>query len=438
MIKRTFRLLSDEKLKKRREKQEEDLKELLNEEYESYKKYINFYELPEIQKINILSLKGCDASVLPNLSRVEIRINDKFLGDKFPEYLKVILFHEFTHIWDAATNYGNICESNLTEYHAVQVAFAKNIGQRNISEWEKFSEKQYVWNYDKRVTVAQYVKDIFENYSYKMEYNYYNETEERTHQFMYDLCQWIGYSVIFEKYCLEWEGKRKHTVFIPEEIAEEIEQFYIGLRDNHEIKQIVLNYTKIQAKFKALHQMQVWGEENYFLSEANKEVRITDSFMNRCMAIEDIYADMKRKHTDKYIFSRPYLNKSFALQYFRKMYYEMLEIKDTHSLFKKYMEHYILDCPDEIKKLNNALIEIKSIFETTRYFEVVIKKIKSLDSVEILMDDNGKEYYCIERMEQFIEEMKFAPAFLSALLMGIADAGYSLQFSKKVMTIRQG
>ena len=97
-----------------------------------------------------------------------------------------------------------------------------------------------------------------------------------------------------------------------------------------------------------------------------------------------------------------------------------------------------MDCPDEIKKLNNALIEIKSIFETTRYFEVVIKKIKSLDSVEILMDDNGKEYYCIERMEQFIEEMKFAPAFLSALLMGIADAGYSLQFSKKVMTIRQG
>ena len=41
MIKRTFRLLSDEELKKRREKQEEDLIELLNEEYESYKKYID-------------------------------------------------------------------------------------------------------------------------------------------------------------------------------------------------------------------------------------------------------------------------------------------------------------------------------------------------------------------------------------------------------------
>lgn len=438
MIKGTFRLLSDEELKKRREKQEEDLKELLNEEYESYKKYINFYELPDIQKINILSLKGCDASVLPNLSRVEIRINDKFLGDKFPEYLKVILFHEFTHIWDAATNYGNICASNLTEYHAVQVAFAKNIGQKNIYEWEKFSEKLYVWKYDKRVTAAQYIKDMAEYYSYRMEYNYYSETKERTHQFMYDLCQWVGYSVIFEKYCVEWGGRRKHTVFIPEEIAEEIEQFYIGLRDNQEIKQIALYYAKIQMKFNELHKMQLWGKENYFLRETNGEVSITDSFKNRCKSIENIYADMITKHTDKYIFSRPYLNKSFVLEYFRKMYYEMLKQKDKPILFKKYMEYYILKCSDGIQEVNDAFNDIKSIFEADRYFEVVINKVKSLKSVKILVDDRGKEYYCVEELEQFIKEMGLTPSFLSALLMGIADAGYSLQFSKDTMIIKRG
>ena len=53
----------------------------------------------------------------------------------------------------------------------------------------------------------------------------------------------------------------------------------------------------------------------------------------------------------------------------------MLSVIDTPFLFKKYMEHYSLICLDDITKMKSFLeSEIRPIFESKSYFEIVIKK----------------------------------------------------------------
>lgn len=429
-------MLSEDEIKERRKRRETELRKMVYEEYENFKTYINFCELPEIKKITFMHMKECEAAVSPILSsELEVRINEKYLKSKCPvEYLKVILFHEFTHIWDRTVKYADLRAAKLTEYHAVQVAFAKNLNQKHIDKWNKFSENQFVWYNDKRVTVKEYVQIWCDHYSYDMEYHYYNESDDRTHQFMYDLCQWIGYSIIFEKYCIEWNGMRKIKGFIPKDMENLIEQFYISLRDNCEKKQIVSNYTQIWSKFNDLNHIQFIENENYFLTERTEGISAEKSFMEHCIAIEDIYNDMKKKHTPKFLPNRPYLNKSFVFQYYRKMYQDMLSTIDKPSLFKKYIEHYALICPSDVTEMKSFLeLEIRSIFETKRYFEIVIKKIELLDGVEICTDQNGKSCHRILNIQKFIENMGFAPAFLAALLMGIADAGYEIKFSNGMM-----
>lgn len=432
-----FRFLSDKELKKRREDNEFQLKKVLYEEYENFKRYVGVQGLPEIKEIQILYMKGIDACVKTDLSNIQIKINQKFLGKKLPDYLKVILFHEFTHIWDTTVNYGFGAKC-LTEYHAIQIAFAKNLGQIDGLKWNDFSEKKSLWHYDKYITVKEYIKKLFENYSYMMEYNYYNESEERTYRFMYDLCQWIGYSVIMEKYCLEWNGIRKEEVFIPDEISDEIEQLYVSLRDKRDMKEIVKLYLEISMKFSLLNKVQIGRKENFFLSSGENGNDLSHDLKERCVAIEEIYIKMKRKHTDQYKFTRPYLNRSFVFKYFEQIYFDMMKQKELSNIFKIYMEHYVLQYPNNEKELLNTIERIKTIFETVRYFEVVINRFKSLDTVEICRDINGKEYYLVNNVEMFIKELGYTTAFLSAILKGIADAGYTVEFIDDTMIIKMG
>ena len=141
MITGSFIMISEGEIKERRKKRETELRKMVYEEYENFKIYISFYELPEIKKITFMNMRGCDAAVSPIFSsELEIRINEKYLKAKCPmEYLKVILFHEFTHIWDRIVKYADLRAAKLTEYHAVQVAFAKNLNQKRIDKWDKFS-----------------------------------------------------------------------------------------------------------------------------------------------------------------------------------------------------------------------------------------------------------------------------------------------------------
>lgn len=432
MITGSFIMISEGEIKERRKKRETELRKMVYEEYENFKIYISFYELPEIKKITFMNMRGCDAAVSPIFSsELEIRINEKYLKAKCPmEYLKVILFHEFTHIWDRIVKYADLRAAKLTEYHAVQVAFAKNLNQKRIDKWDKFSENQFVSYNDKRVSAKEYLQVWCDHYSYDMEYHYYNESDDRTNQFMYDLCQWMGYSIIFEKYCIEWNGTRKIKGFIPKDMEDLIEQFYISLRDDFGKEQIVSNYNQIKNKFNELNHIQFIGNENYFLIERTNGISAEKSFKEHCIAIEKIYNDMKKKHSPQFLTNQPYLNKSFVLQYFRKMYQDMLSVIDTPFLFKKYMEHYSLICLDDITKMKSFLeSEIRPIFESKSYFEIVIKKIELLNEVEICTAPNGKSYYRIFNVQNFIESIGFTPAFLAALLMGIADAGYEIKFS---------
>lgn len=437
MIRKAYRLLSNQEIEERKREQEKEIKDIVYKEYEHFKKYINFDELPEINDIEILYMKNTDAAVLRDWNNIKVRIHKKFLGYKFPEYLKIILVHEFTHIWDGVVKYTDYIAPNLTEYHAVQIAFAQNIGQENIYIWKQFSENQYVWNYDKRVTAREYIEDLFEDYSYKMEYHYYNESEERTHQFMYNLCQWIGYSIVYEKYCREWNGKRKADIYIPEELEKEINQLYISLRDNHNKKQIMENYKVIWSKFLTLNQINIYGEENYFLRESNKDISVVESFKEHCARIENVCVVMKKKHGTKYVLSRPYLNRRFVFVYFKKMYMKMLDNIKWKNLYILYMEHFILNCPDTVEELNIALREIAPLFENEKFFEVVINRINYMHSVETIIDEDGKTIYRIKNLQSFIEEINYTPSFLAALMKGIADAGFNIQFIEETMVVKR-
>ena len=140
MITGSFIMISEGEIKERRKKRETELRKMVYEEYENFKIYISFYELPEIKKITFMNMRGCDAAVSPIFSsELEIRINEKYLKAKCPmEYLKVILFHEFTHIWDRIVKYADLRAAKLTEYHAknivVDPVMVATSGARLISE----------------------------------------------------------------------------------------------------------------------------------------------------------------------------------------------------------------------------------------------------------------------------------------------------------------
>lgn len=93
-----FRLLSDKELKKRREDNEFQLKKVLYEEYENFKRYVGVQGLPEIKEIQILYMKGIDACVKTDLSNIQIKINQKFLGKKLVKsrLLCKMLYNVFT------------------------------------------------------------------------------------------------------------------------------------------------------------------------------------------------------------------------------------------------------------------------------------------------------------------------------------------------------
>ena len=198
------------------------------------------------------------------------------------------------------------------------------------------------------------------------------------------------------------------------------------------------NYIKIQVKFEQLNKLQICGDENYFLSDRQTGIDDVESLKKRCMAIENVYTELKLKHTEKYVFSRPYLNRSFVFKYFKKMYQDMMKQINNPILLKVYIQHYILRCPSSQEELLRTVEKIKPFFETIRYFEVVINRIKELSSVEIKVDERGREYYCTEKIKQFVEEIGFTSAFLAALLKGIADVVYLVEFSEDKMILRQG
>ena len=81
----------------------------------------------------------------------------------------------------------------------MQVAFAKNLNQKRIDKWDKFSENQFVSYNDKRVSAKEYLQVWCDHYSMTWSTIIIMNQMTVQNQFMYDLCQWMGYSIIFEK-----------------------------------------------------------------------------------------------------------------------------------------------------------------------------------------------------------------------------------------------
>ena len=63
MIKGTYKLISDEQLNERIKRREDEIKQLVYDEYENYKKFIEFDGLPPILEIVVENIPRVDASV---------------------------------------------------------------------------------------------------------------------------------------------------------------------------------------------------------------------------------------------------------------------------------------------------------------------------------------------------------------------------------------
>ena len=71
MIKGTYKLLSDEQLNERKKRREDEIKQLVYDEYENYKKFIEFDGLPPILEIAVENIPRVDASVRTKAQKIE-------------------------------------------------------------------------------------------------------------------------------------------------------------------------------------------------------------------------------------------------------------------------------------------------------------------------------------------------------------------------------
>ncbi len=74
------------------------------------------------------------------------------------EYLKVILFHEFTHIWDRIVKYADLRAAETDRVSCSASCICKKSQPKRIDKWDKFSENQFVSYNDKRVSAKNICK----------------------------------------------------------------------------------------------------------------------------------------------------------------------------------------------------------------------------------------------------------------------------------------
>ena len=74
MIKGTYKLISDEQLNERIKRREDEIKQLVYDEYENYKKFIEFDGLPPILEIVVENIPRVDASVRTKAQKIELKI----------------------------------------------------------------------------------------------------------------------------------------------------------------------------------------------------------------------------------------------------------------------------------------------------------------------------------------------------------------------------
>lgn len=418
---------------------EKNLIDLAEKYYLEYRTFISYEKLPKIDAIKICSLDKIDARVFITDREIILEVSKKFTKKNMRQFYKAILFHEFTHIWDRVTGYYDEEKApNITEYHAVQIELAENLGLNNLNELKNFSYKQKVWNENEQIRVGTFIEDTCNNFSYLLEYYYYRESQDRVEQFMYYLSQWLGYSIFFERYCMEWNNAEKLNCYIPDELRSEIKELHDALFQNKNKEEVGRIYEIIENKFKMLNDVDESGTNNYFLqyqSDLQKEDAI---FIERCNELECIYEDMKKKR-GKGFNSKPYLEKSFVYEYFKKIYYGIKLNKmlypDNPKTWDYFLKYFTKENFETDTDQNIFINELGEIIEHRSFFKIIHKKLLNFRTVEICRSDGNNNYFKILNLNEFIIEFRYTGAFLAALLKAMENGGYCMNICSDGVTI---
>ena len=111
--------------------------------YEEYKKFMNITEIPNIEIILNTENHPTDSTAFVEItSDITLHIDsDVFTYNE--NYIRGILFHEFTHVYDYVRlkdkeNFKDIL-GTWSEYHASQIELLANLGYANIESETKFN-----------------------------------------------------------------------------------------------------------------------------------------------------------------------------------------------------------------------------------------------------------------------------------------------------------
>lgn len=135
-----------------------------------YVQFLNIVEFPKYDlKIKNVSLSLADsqgfevaasAHYLPDADKHILTITPEFINSKY------LIFHEFTHIFDAEKYSKNdkisyMGISGFTEYHASQIELVQLIGAKNIDDIPTFSMSALISTLSGEKSVRQYIDEKY-------------------------------------------------------------------------------------------------------------------------------------------------------------------------------------------------------------------------------------------------------------------------------------
>ena len=214
------------------------MNDLIKQTYIEYKKFLDTPELrlPDICSIELYETDNhnhpmafVDANSVRDIP-IKIYYYD-FLRKCLPLFQKSLLFHEFTHIYDANITFKNLVGKSLnslltlfSEYHASQIEIMCNLGCKNINEPLKINmSSTQISHLNKKVPItaglySSLVKaadliekknDAYISYSITQYYDIYHNFESRIMYYLgkISICQKYGYPTIsdsIQEYCPDY------------------------------------------------------------------------------------------------------------------------------------------------------------------------------------------------------------------------------------------
>ena len=216
------------------------------------------FDLPNINPImitdnNILAYIDSDNATNPI---VPLYVSD-ILFSYNDQYIKSILFHEFTHIYDANITFKEIIDNeNLisainayTEYHASQIEILSNIGYNSIFKKNKFNINAKIYYKNEMMDIEHYLVYPLSDATLilnKERYAYINLSNDEYNLKYVRAAKNIWYYLGKYNICEIYANRQPCNMFFEFGIFEnDIKKIYIALKamNFEQIQKEIKNYT---------------------------------------------------------------------------------------------------------------------------------------------------------------------------------------------------